>query len=327
MNIKQIDIKQNYEQLLNAFSAELYPGHSLSNLQCHEPVDDGFYCGFALFRQTAIVGMACVVRNSNLSFEKGRAVCISHYECIDDADASKMILKAVAEYCRKKGYEFLIGPLNGSTWNGHRFSTGPVNDHYFSEPFHKSYYADQFLVSGFGTLAKYLTQIDKQLVIPQRPDILNEDIVFRSIDMKNYAAEVRKIFSFCGTIFRNNFLYTPITEAAFLKKYMALQPLIDPEFVLIAEENGAMVGLLLAFHDRYCQDERRLVLKTLGRKSGFNYAGVAHELLRRMVQIAVANDYQSILHAFMHQSNASKNVSNKFSGRPFRQYELFYKAL
>ncbi len=327
MRIETTNIREHFQQTLQDFSLLLYPAHPLPNLQCNEPLDTNFDTGFILYEKDKITATACVIKNPDLFYNNEKAVCISHYECIDNAEASKKLLQTMADYCKQQGYKYLIGPLNGSTWNSYRFAVDAITDSYTSEPFHKNYYANHFQNFGFKTAAEYITQIDTSLKIPDVPSILNENIVFRILDKNNYEAEMKKIFAFCKEIFRHNFLYTEITEAAFLSKYNALKNIINPEFVLIAEDKGEIAGIMLALQDYYCQHSKRLIFKTLGRKSGAKYAGVAHELSKRITETALKNNYQSILHAFMHQSNASKNVSRKFSGKPFRTYKLFYKEL
>ncbi|NJK83849.1 MAG: hypothetical protein HC912_08600, partial [Saprospiraceae bacterium] len=104
--------------------------------------------------------------------------------------------------------------------------------------------------------------------------------------MANYEVEMKRYFTFCKSAFCQNFLYTEISEAQFLAKYMPLKKVLNSEFVLIAEHEGNMVGLMLALHDFYCKHEKRLDCKTIARNSSMQYVGVAHELTSRMIKIA-----------------------------------------
>ncbi|MDR0802195.1 GNAT family N-acetyltransferase [Fluviicola sp.] len=325
MKIKSIDGREKFQQISKEFSAMLYDPYP--NLQCNETIDKNFDKGFVLYANNEIAATACVIKNPDLFFNNENAVCLAFYECVENAEASKMLLQTIAEYCQQQGYKYLIGPFNGSTWNSYRFALEPITDSYFGEPFHKHYYAEQFKNFGFQTAAEYVTQINTALVLPDTPTILNETFLFRTLDINNYETEMKNIFSFCKEIFHNNFLYTEIGEEIFLSKYIALKNIIHPELVLIAEDNGEIVGLILALHDFYCKHEKRMIIKTLGRKSDARYAGLAYELSRRIIKIAIENKYQTVLHAFMHQNNASVKMSNKFSGKPFRKYKLFYKEL
>jgi hypothetical protein len=327
MKIEFIDNREKFQQAVKEFSAVLYAQHPFPNLQCNEAVDKNFDKGFVLYANGEIAATACVIKNPDLFFKNENAICIAFYECIENAEASAKLLKTLTEYCRQQGYNYLVGPMNGSTWNSYRFALEPITDSYFSEPFHKHYYVNQFQNFGFQTAAEYITQIDSSLILPDAPTVLNENISFRTLDKNNYETEMKTIFAFCKEIFRNGFLYTEISEETFLSKYSALKDFINPEFVLIAEDNGEIAGLILVLHDFYCQHEKRMIIKTLGRKSDVRYAGVANELSRRMVKVAIENNYQSVLHAFMHQHNASVKMSKLFSGERFRRYQLFYKEV
>lgn len=327
MSIEIIDTRDEFQQMIKDFSATLYPQHPFPNLQCNETIDENFDTGFVLYNEDKPVAMACVIDNVNLRFENEKTACIAFYECIENSEASHTLLYAICDYCKKQGYKHLVGPLNGSTWNSYRFATETITDSFISEHFHKSYYINQFEQFGFNIIAEYITRIDKNLSIPQASTIVNKDILFRTLDVENYETEIKKIFAFCTEVFQNNFLYTAIDEATFLKKYRALKGLIKPEFVLIAEHNGEIVGLILALHDFYHKQEKRLIIKTLARKSGVYYVGIAQELTGRLVKTTIEKNYKSILHAFMHQSNASTKISKKFSGKPFRTYKLFKKEL
>lgn len=327
MNIETIKTRVQFEQILKDFAPVLYGQHNLPNLLCHEAIDKNFDQGFVLYANNETKATACVIKNPDLFFKNEKAVCIAFYECVEDIRIAEKLLHSAVDYCKEQGYKYLICPMNGSTWNAYRFAVEPITDSYISEPFHKSYYANQFENFGFEILAEYITQIDTTLHLPDAPKILNKEITFRTLDKNNYETEMKTIFAFCKDIFYNNFLYTEISENAFLEKYMALKNIINPNFVIIAEDKGEVVGLILALHDHYCQHSKRIIVKTLARKRGERYAGVAHELSRRITMLALQLNYQSILHAFMHQANASTNISRLFSGEPFRKYKLYYTAV
>lgn len=327
MIIQSTDIKVTFENKVKELTSSLYSDYTLSNLQSNEAVDNNFDKGFFLYYKGTLAAAACVIKNPELRVHGGSGLCISHYECINNIDVSRSLLDAITDYCKRKDVSYLVAPMNGSTWNNYRFSVDIISDSYITESYHKEYYANHFEFNGFTTLAEYVSQKDSLLSIPKIPDIVDKTILFRTLDPENYDAELSTIYEFCKNIFQNNYLYTDISLDAFLLKYKSMKNIINPQYVLIAEDNGEMVGLLLAIHDFYSINEKRLVVKTLGRKHGIRYAGVAHELSKRIIKIAQDNNYQSMIHAFMHRNNISKNVSRKFSGEMFRKYKLFYKSL
>jgi hypothetical protein len=327
MKLIETDKKDIFQQAITDLSKTLYPEHVLPNLQCNEPISLGFDKGFMVYHENNIQATVCSIINPHLQINNAQTVCFAFYECFDFSEISSYLLQHITDYYYKKGYKYMIGPLNGSTWNAYRFADENIKEPFISEQFHKDYYTKQLSEFGFQTAAEYVTQIDNEMKLLKTPDILNRNITFRNLAIEQYEVEMQKIYVFCKDIFKSNYLYTEISEDAFLSKYNKLKTLLNPEFVLIAEENGEIVGLLLAIHDFYSTNNKRLIIKTVGRKSGMRYAGVAHELARRITETALKHNYSCILHAFMHTNNASKNVSGKFSGKQFRKYKLFYKEL
>lgn len=327
MKIETIDSLELFQKVLKDFSLNLYPQHPAQNLQCHEAVDKNFSKGFILYSKGSIAATACLINNNNLFYLKQKTICISHYECINDKQTSKFLLQYISNYSKLQGFKILIGPINGSTWNSYRFALEPIQDSYLNETYHKNYYANQFEDFGFKTAAEYLTRSHNSMDIPEVPEFLNKNISYKNLNINNFETEMKNIFAFCIDIFKNNFLYTAISEDEFLHKYIKLKNLINPDYVLIAQHNDNIIGFILALHDIYSQNNKRLIIKTLGRKSGATYAGVAHELLRKIYIKALDNGYQIFLHAFMHHNNASKNISRKLSVNPFRTYKIFYKML
>lgn len=327
MMVEVVEDEKVFLKIVTDLSAVLYPHHQFNNLQCHEPIDSQFEKGFVLYNNKQIIATACLIKNEKLRFKGEDTICIAFYECIDCFEASNEILFYVFSHCRLQGYNYIIGPMNGSTWKSYRFTKDRHEDSYITEPFHKGYYAAQFKQAGFEIAAEYITQIAKV----QMPDDIFVDkklaITYRAIDKQQFEKELKRIFDFCNHVFRKNFLFTEINEITFLEKYLTLKDLITADFVLLAEHKGKVVGLLFALHDYYCQHEKRLVVKTLARKYGAEYTEVARELTRKIVQIALKHNYNSMLHAFMLKSNTSKSVSDSYFGNLFRTYQLFYKEL
>lgn len=327
MRIETHTNKEVFQELVQELSHSLYHHHATNILLSAETIHDSFEIGFTVRENNKLSASVCIINNTDLFYQNKRACCFSHYECSDNLTTSQYLLQHAINYCKQKGYSYLLGPMNGSTWNSYRFALEPMTDNIFTEPYHQPYYVNQLEHIGFQTAATYVTQLDSVLKPFEMHVQLDPSITFRTLCMQQYEAELKTIFQFCSTIFQNNFLYTTIEEQNFLNKYLALKDVLQPELILLAEHQGELVGLLLAIHDYHCKFEKRLILKTIGRKRGKQYAGVAHELGLRMLQTAQTQKYQHILHAFMHQRNTSKNLSRKFSGEPFRSYKLFYLAL
>jgi hypothetical protein len=327
MEIKQFDSSSIFKKVLKELSDSIYPNHSILNLQVHEKISENYHSGFALYNEEQLCACACLIENENLTFQNKKAISLAFYECVENDSFSMFFLTEISKFCKKIGFDYIIGPMNGSTWNYYRFTIDPKQDSFLTEVFHVAYYNQQWKKAGFKQIGSYLTHIDNEIIIPEKRHILDESIHFRNLDISNFEEEIKKIHAFCCDCFQNNFLYTPISETDFVNKYTEAKKVMQEELVFIAEHNNEVVGVLLALHDFYSINSKRLIVKTLARKSDRTYAGVAHELTRRILQTAKEKNYEVMLHAFMHEKNVSKNVSKKNTGKPFRKYELYCKEL
>src|SRR5690606_13869077 len=120
---------------------------------------------------------------------------------------------------------------------------------------HHHYYAKQWKSIGFQPIAHYYSAV--ATIAPRRNDkngqiknrLLRDGIVIRKIGMDNYKADLKKLYPFLLESFKQNFLYTPISESSFLEKYLPLRPVLKPGFVQIAVYEGRIVGVLLGTDD------------------------------------------------------------------------------
>jgi hypothetical protein len=281
-----------------------------------------------------ILALNSIFYNEHLMFQGKKTLCFGYYECVDDADVAKLLNESLEDRARQDDFELLLGPLNGSTWNNYRFSESFADGLFFTERLHKSYYLEQLRALDYFEVARYASHIDRDLQLLQDAksrqvhDFWSQrNLTIRSIDMAAFDDEIARIHLFCLAAFKNNFLYTPIDIDWFRGKYKAVEHLIDPNFVFLAEEAGELVGLLFAIPDFYAVDEKRLIVKTIAKKPGRAYAGITHLLGEALVERAKSESYTALIHAFMYVDNASAQVSKHFSGALYRNYSLVAKTI
>lgn len=285
-------------------------------------------------RDLEVLGLCSLFYNEALQVENQKSLCFGYYECDKDLSVAQLLMQEVERIAREQNCTRLLGPLNGSTWNNYRFSMGEIDTPFFTERYHKPYYYEQFSALNYSEIAHYESRIDRELKLlsQEKKEQIERhwhkrNLKIRNIDLSNFTEEITLIHSFCLDAFQRNLFYTPISAEDFLRKYKPIEELIDPDFVLIAEENDEIIGLIFAIPDFYCKSEKRLIVKTIAKKSGVRYAGISHLLGEELVARAKSKKYAALIHAFMHIENASKQISRQFSGTPFRQYVLFSKTL
>lgn len=280
------------------------------------------------------VARAAVYRNPALQYKGADTICIGHYECIPDAAAAAALLGHLEAYAGTSGAGYMIGPMNGSTWEQYRFINEAEQPLFFTEPLHRPYYIQQWEENDWATIGDYgsgLTEdlsVDEEMISSIKTALEPVGIRLRSLDLTAYREELVRLHPFLLQAFSRNFLYTPITLEDFLDKYLPLQPYLKKEFVLLAEDAaGTVAGVFLCIDDLYDTSGRTLIIKTIARDPGLRFRGLGHLMAAQVYREAAARGYTRIIHAFMYNQGTSTAISGHFNGRIFKTYMLFGKTL
>lgn len=276
-----------------------------------------------------IIARAALYNNPDLKYNNCKSMCFGLYECINNLETSSLLLTKLKAEAKAFGAEYLIGPMNGSTWDSYRFSIDNNEPQFFMEPYYHLYYNEQLSKNGFSEIANYVSQIDKELkfndphLLSWQKIIAENHITIRNINLDEYKKELDALYPFICDTFKNNFLYTEISKQAFLDKYLVLKQIIDKNFVWIAEDDKKkIVGVFFAIPDFYSM-QKGAIIKTLARLPERKYAGVLHVIANYFIKYLSLNGYTYIIHAFMHVNNTSKNLSRHFSGVNYKNYNLY----
>lgn len=280
------------------------------------------------------VGRCCLYSNPHLIYNNYNTACLGNFECINDQSICNELLNYVISHAKKIGFEYLIGPMNGSTWDTYRLADAYNSPTFFLEPYYPDYYTHLLKNSGFEKIARYVSNRDKEKELNQEriekieQRFIEHGVTFRNIDLENYESELDKLYEFCIKSFKSNFLFTPIDKAIFKEKYLKVKPFIKPEFVIIAEDkNEQMVGLIFCLENYNDKNEKGIIIKTLAKDPSLRYGGMGNVLTTQFKRKALEAGYEYVLHAFMIESNASKSLSTYFSGETIREYFLYGKQL
>jgi GNAT superfamily N-acetyltransferase len=261
---------------------------------------------------------------------------IGHYAA-QDADAAQLLLHHGCQQLLDQGCTLAIAPMDGNTWRRYRLLSqrGP-EPLFFLEPDNPDDWCDHMAVSGFTALATYssalntdLMQIDHRLVaVKQR--LQNTGVTVRSLDMQHIDQELAQIHQLSLISFRRNILYTPIESTEFVAQYSQIIPYVQPQLVLMAEQDKQLVGFLFAIPD-LLQAQRgdsinTVIIKTVAVLPGRHYAGLGNVLVAQVQAIAHQLGYTRAIHALMHDGNNSRNLSDRYA-HTIRRYTLFSKRL
>jgi GNAT superfamily N-acetyltransferase len=213
---------------------------------------------FLAERDGEIVGRIGAIINANHNREhKENIGFFGFFECYNDREVAQALLDRAVAWLRERGVDAVRGPASPS-----------VNDEYglliegFDKPpailmtYNPPYY--QELIEGYGfTKARdlYAYYVHSKKVFSERlvriSELLKkrEGLVFRSLNMKDFANEVKTIRDLYNRGWEGNWGEVPMTEEEF--DYVAgdLKAIVDPNLVIIAEVKGKPVGFGMSLPD------------------------------------------------------------------------------
>jgi hypothetical protein len=320
--------------LFENFPKSIYPPDSLY-FKTPQTVNTTFLSGcYLLLEGEKVVARAALYMNPHLHYLNKTTGCIGNYESVDDASSGMSLIAHITSEARAKKAEYLIGPMNGSTWENYRFSTDHNNPNFFLEPYHHLYYNLHFQDAGFDVIANYFSNISKIETFSgiemakKDSEFIKKGVRFRAIDLGNYEYEMERIHLFNAFAFNHNFLYTPISREEFIRKYTAAKNILHPDYTLLAEDSaGNLLGYYFCLHDHLNTKEKSLIFKTLVRHPAPEWQGLGHVMGNRIYQHALSQGYRTFIHPFIFENGTSVNLSKNFFGKSYKKYVLYAKQI
>lgn len=288
---------------------------------------------FLVYENNIIAGRAAALINTSLKYNGSKSGVIGWYECIDNDGAAELLLSAACDFLINNGCDWVIGPINGTTWNKYRLTVPSQERPFFLENYHKHWYLDQFQNNNFQPVASYysskisLQETTDKRVVQFEQTLKDKGIHVRNFNVENFNEEIEKIYKVCIKSFSSNFLYTPVDFLSFKNMYDKVRLVLDPALVKIAEDlNGEPSGFLFAVPDLFDPARLSAVIKTVAVIPGRTFQGLGTYLGTCVHKEMVQKGYTSVIHALIHESNISGNILSK-SSAVYRKYILTGKKL
>lgn len=284
--------------------------------------DDG-----KILARAALIYNPTLIAPKTLGFVPEKIAQIGFFEAENNFEAVKFLFDEIKFYAKTQGYDYLIGPINGSTWKKYRITLPSENPPFLMDNYNKLYYAKLFEDYGFETISNYTSTICENLDsdysrLEKFASIYEKKgIKVRKFNPENFEQDLKKIYDVSVKSFVNNFLYTEINFDEFLKMYEPYKNFMNPEWILIAEnENNEPIAFLFGIDNLFSRDKKSLIMKTLAALPDYKYRGIGSYLIEMVHKKAYSVGYQNIIHALMHESNVSANI---LAGKLYHQYKLY----
>ena len=314
---------------------------------------------FILNQDDRVIGrIAAFIDTIALETWKEPIGLFGYYDCIDNQEASKILLETAAEWLEGKGMKFMRGPWSFVSQEWGLVIEGFTPSPTIMAPYNPEYYInhlESFNLQKVKDLLVYYISVEEGYTIPDRIMTLTDDvrkrydIRIRQVDMKHYDKEVLRIIELSNLSLIDNWGFTRVTMREAEAIASDLKQIIHPKGVLFAEDKqGKPVGFAITI-----PDINTLIKNLKGRLLPFGWLKLLFGLpgLRRfrMFALGVIPEYQrkgidSLLYRALCESlytpetwveinyvledNAPmNNAIRKLNAKPLRRYRIYQKAI
>jgi len=298
---------------------------------------------FLAKKDNQLVGRIAAIRNNNHNEYNDELVAFfGCFDVIEDYEVAKALLDTAIDWAKKEGLNGIIGPANISSndpWG--MLVEGFDDSPYVMMPYNKPYYKKFAEKYGFqkkmDLLAYTMTpensnkrSIKLANAIEER--LKRKNIVVRSVNMKDFKNEAKKIKDVYNKAWEKNWGFVPATDEEFAHLAEGLKLVIDSDFVYVAEHNGDAIGFSLTLPDinqivKTMKKGRLLpfgVFKLLFQKKKINRV--------RVITLGVVEDYrkmgiEAVFYAKNIQTALNKNIKEAEASWVLEDNPMMNKAL
>lgn len=215
---------------------------------------------FLAYRNSKVVGRIAAILNNNYNkFHNTSVGFFGFFDCINEIDVAKKLLETAEKWLIGKKANSIIGPVSPSTneMSGYLVS-GREEPPAVMMPYNQLYYDDFFVQLGFKKNTDLLAYVidlsdfdDKSVKILDRLSqrLKNSGISIRTVNLRNFTNEISECMTVYNEAWNENLGFVPMTNAEFTQLAKDAKMILDPDFCIIAEQNGKVVGFTLCIPD------------------------------------------------------------------------------
>lgn len=254
------------------------------------------------------------------SLEGLRTAALGEFSC-EAAEAGARAIREAMVVLKAEGFGAVLGPMDGNTWDKHRLvveSDGRAP--FLMEPSNPVQYVEAFRQSGLSVVSRYVSAV-RPAHVPASATTAPAGLHLRNFDPSRAEQDLTRIHGLSLAAFADNRFYQPIALNDFLAGYRPVLPAVDPELVLLLEDDaGELKGFLFALPNLVEGPRTKtVILKTYASRVKGGGSMMANAFHAR----AKARGFAEVIHALMHESNLSVLHSDRTGGKVFRRYALW----
>ncbi|PTQ94852.1 hypothetical protein C8P68_10662 [Mucilaginibacter yixingensis] len=328
-----------------------HPFHQHNKLQC-----------FLAYEGGKVVGrIAAILNNGHNQFNHASDGFFGFFDCVNDKEVAKLLFDTVTGWLKDRGVtQKLKGPVNFST----NEPCGLLIEGFDSSPFlmqtyNYPYYAD--LIDSYG-FSKEVDLIawhweggnydDKsvRLLDALQERLKRNNIVIRKVNLKDFKNETVRLREVYNSAWDQNTGFVPLTDDEFDYLAKDLKLILDPDFALVAEQNGKIVafGLALPNYNEIFKTIKKgrllpsglfkllfnkskiqsIRIYALGVVEGYRKMGIEACLYGTIIKEYKRKGFKHAEAGWTLENNTMINEAIKaIKGDPYKKYRLYEKAI
>lgn len=304
-----------------------------------------------------VVGRIAAVLDQNyLDASQQLVGLFGFFECINDLDVAHALFNTVSQWHRHTGMRKILGPTNPSMNDEigvltDAFDQPPVIKMVWNPAYYPALYENSVFTKAKDVFAYTMAKEDVSERLLKLGEILvkRAKVTFRHPNMKKFDREIEIFRGVYNQAWSQNWGFVSWTEAEFRHVAKGLKQVIDPDLVLIAEDNGVPVGFSLALPDLNIALRRingRLFpfglplllwhsrkihwarVVTLGVIKEYRHRGIDTALYYETFRIATGKGYNGAEMSWILEDNVPMNRALEMMGaKRYKTYRLFERDL
>ena len=319
---------------------------------------------FLAYDGETITGRIAAIINKNYNqFTHSNAGFFGFFECTDDSETAKLLFNAAENWLREKGVTGkIIGPVNPSTnevcalliqgFDGPPKVMMPYNKPYYQKLIEENGFGKQTDILAYQFLrATYNDTRMRRLHDLMKKRLRERNIIIRKINLKDFKNEVSKLKEVYNLAWDKNLGFVPMTDNEFNYTAKDMKMILDPEYCIVAEHEGRLVGFALALpniNETLIKVKRGRLFPTgifklltakkkvtslrillLGVIEGYRKAGIEMYFYSTLIDNVAKNKNINEVEAswILEDNLLMRKAIEEINGKVYRRYRIFEKQI
>ncbi|MCR5835549.1 MAG: hypothetical protein K6G88_03495 [Lachnospiraceae bacterium] len=208
---------------------------------------------FLIYSEKEVVGRFAIT-----AYENDDTAYLGFFECIDDNQVSQYLFECASDFCRRKKFSRILGPVDASFWMKYRLKINRFDEKpYTGEPYNKSYYYQMFLNSGFEVMEHYTsnnyraidTSYENEKYEKRYREFLANGYEIKSPTTAEYDKTVEEVYELITDLYKDFPIFKDLGKEDFKTIFADYKTIMNMSMTKIAYYKGKAVGFYISIPD------------------------------------------------------------------------------